>query len=420
MTTFKILLCGISSGRLEPELRQRLAVCGAVAASQRHHKLLAGLDIRRIAITPVEEMIFEVAVSLQNSDVAVLASGDPLFFGIGRTMLERFGPERVEIFPAISAVQLACARFKLPWDDLTLISLHGRPPGLLAGKVLARPKTLLFTDPRRSPDRIAAELLALLKEHGDTDRLQRLHVRVAENLGLPEERLWQGSLEETAQAKFADLNLMLIEQASASSADENEADATGAACVFGLQEDEISHSRGLITKDEVRAVILHRLRLPASGVFWDVGGGSGSVSVEAARLCPELAVYIVEQKEEGWRNIRANIARYGLYNITLVRGQAPEALRSLPDPDRIFIGGSRGLLAEIIAPCAQRLAKGGRLVVSAVLQNTAEQAPRLMTANSLEADSRTISVTREQKDFDEDGQPSGLRLNPITIITGKK
>ncbi|MGR0480996.1 MAG: precorrin-6y C5,15-methyltransferase (decarboxylating) subunit CbiE [Candidatus Electronema sp. V4] len=416
MTTFKILLCGISGGRLEPELRQRIESCGAVAAAQRHHELLAArLDIRRIAITPVEEMIFETAVALQNSDVAVLASGDPLFFGIGRTLLERFGPERVEIFPAISAVQLACARFKLPWDDLVLISLHGRSPGLLAGKILARPNTLLFTDPRRSPDRIATELLALLKEHGDTARLQRLHVRVAENLGLPEERLWQGSLEETAQAKFADLNLMLIEQSSTGSAD-----STGAACVFGLQEDEIKHSRGLITKDEVRAVILHRLRLPASGVFWDVGGGSGSVSVEAARLCPELAVYIVEQKEEGWRNIRANIARYGLYNITLVRGQAPEALRSLPDPDRIFIGGSRGLLAEIIAPCAQRLAKGGRLVVSAVLQNTAEQAPLLMTANGLEADSRTISVTREQKDFDEDGQPSGLRLNPITIITGKK
>ncbi|WP_417914860.1 precorrin-6y C5,15-methyltransferase (decarboxylating) subunit CbiE [Candidatus Electronema sp. JM] len=418
LTTFKILLFGISGGRLEPEHRQRIEQCSAVAASQRHHELLAGLDIRRIAITPVEEMIFEAAVSLQNNDVAVLASGDPLFFGIGRTLLERFGPERVEIVPAISAVQLACARFKLPWDDLTLISLHGRAPGLLAGKVLSQPRVMLFTDHRHSPDRIAADLLALLKEHGDTDRIQGLNIRVAENLGLPEERLWQGSLEETAQAKFADLNLMLIEHASAGPADdENEA---GADCVFGLQEDEIKHSRGLITKDEVRAVILHRLRLPSSGVFWDVGGGSGSVSIEAARLCPELAIYVIEQKEEGWRNIRANIARYGLYNITLVRGQAPEALRDLPDPDRIFIGGSRGLLAEIIAPCAQRLIKGGRLAVSAVLQNTAEQAPLLMTANGLEADSRTIAVTRELKDFDEDGQPSGLRLNPITIITGKK
>jgi precorrin-6Y C5,15-methyltransferase (decarboxylating) len=221
-------------------------------------------------------------------------------------------------------------------------------------------------------------------------------------------------LAEAAQHQFAPLNMMLLEQEA------TEEEPTEPACVFGLQEEEIKHSRGLITKDEVRAVILHRLRLPRSGVFWDIGGGSGSISVEAARLCPDLAIYVVEQKEEGWRNIQANIVRYGLYNITLVRGQAPEALAKLPNPERIFIGGSRGLLAEIIAPCAHRLSKGGRLVVSAVLQNTAEQAPRLMASNGLETDARTISVTREQKEYGEDGQPSGLRLNPITIITGKK
>jgi precorrin-6Y C5,15-methyltransferase (decarboxylating) len=386
-------------------------------ASHRHHELLTtGLAIHRIAISPVEDMIFELAVALQSGDVAVLASGDPLLFGIGRTLMERFGAERVEIFPAISAVQLACARFKLPWDDLPLISLHGRSPAVLAGKILSQPKVLLFTDHRRSPNRIATDLLSLLHEHGDQERLARLHVQVAENLGWPEERLWQGSLEEAAQAQFADPNMMLIEQDMAE-------EQPGADCIFGLQEEEITHSRGLITKDEVRAVILHRLRLPHSGVFWDIGGGSGSISVEAARLCPELAVYVIEQKEEGWRNIQANIVRYSLYNITLVRGQAPEALTKLPHPDRIFVGGSRGLLAEIIAPCAHRLSKGGRLVVSAVLQNTAEQAPRLMAANDLKADARTISVTREQNEYGEygeDGEHAGLRLNPITIITGTK
>lgn len=414
MNMFAILLFGISGRRVEPEHRQRIDRCGAVAASQRHHALLAGLDIHRIAIAPLEDMIFELAVALQSGDVAVLASGDPLCFGIARILIERFGTERVQVFPALSAVQLACARFKIPWDDLPVLSLHGRAPDLLAGRILAQPRVLLLTDQQRSPTRIAADLLALLAEHGDADRIRRMSVRVAENLGWPEERLWLGSLEEAARTQFADPNLMLIEQEAA------EAEPPGAACVFGLQEDEISHARGLITKDEVRAVILHRLRLPASGVFWDIGGGSGSISVEAARLCPELAVHVVEQKEEGQRNIRANIVRYGLYNITLICGQAPEVFALLPAPDRIFIGGSRGLLAEIIAPCAQRLVKGGRLVVSAVLQNTAEQAPLLMAANGLETDARTISVTREHKDYGEDGQPAALRLNPITIITGKK
>ena len=154
-------------------------------------------------------------------------------------------------------------------------------------------------------------------------------------------------------------------------------------------------------------------------MFWDVGGGSGSISVEAARLCPELSIYTVEHKEEGQNNIRANIVRYNLYNIELICGLAPEVFARLPDPDRVFIGGSRGLLAEIIPACVERMLPHGRLVVSAVLQNTAEQAPLLMAAHGLESDARTISVTREKKAYCDDGQ-SGLTLNPITIITGKK
>ncbi len=419
LNRFEILLFGISGTKLEPKQLQRLKGCRALVASERHHELLGNKlkDIQRIAITPIEEMIFELAVALQDGDVAVLASGDPLFFGIGKILIERFGPELIQIFPALSAVQLACARFKVPWDDLTLVSLHGRAPEQLASKMLSTPKVMVFTDPQRSPARIASDLLTLLKEHEDTERIRRLRVRVAENLGLREERLWQGTLEEATQQIFAPLNMLLLEQEQPEDEEEPQA---GTDCIFGLQEDEISHARGLITKDEIRAVILHRLRLPTEGVFWDVGGGSGSISIEAARLCPNLSVYIVEQKEEGWHNIRTNIVRYGLYNIILVRGQAPDVFSKLPSPDRAFIGGSRGLLAEIIAPCAQRLAKGGRLIVSAVLQNTAEQTPLLMAANGLEVDSRTISITRQQKEYGDDGQLSALRLNPITIITGKK
>jgi precorrin-6Y C5,15-methyltransferase (decarboxylating) len=420
LNTFEILLFGISGAKLDPKHRRLIKCCAAVVAAERHQKLLTRIDIHRIAVTPLEEMIFELALALQEGDVAVLASGDPLFFGIGRILIERFSPERVRVFPALSAVQLACARFKIPWDDLPLLSLHGRAPELLAGRMLAAPRVLVFTDPQRSPDRLAADLLALLEEHQDRKRIRRLRIRVAENLSLPEERLWQGSLEEAARQTFAPLNIMLLEQNENDSDEEESASEPRANCVFGLQEHEISHSRGLITKDEIRAVILHRLRLPSQGVLWDVGGGSGSISVEAARLCPALSIYVVEQKEEGWRNIRANIVRYGLYNIRLVRGQAPDVFARLPDPDRVFIGGSRGLLAEIVAPCAQRLAEDGRLVVSAVLQNTAEQAPLLMAANGLEADVRTVSVTRQQQDYGEDGQLSVLQLNPITVITGKK
>ena len=401
----EIFIFGISSDRLPEEHLQQVKKCCAVVVSKRFTPLLAGIAVRKIAIAPVGRMIAEVAEAVELGDVVVLASGDPLFFGIGRTMIDRFGPERVRIYPALSAVQLACARFKIPWDDLTLLSLHGRNPGNLAGRILPHPRVMLFTDQQNSPDLIAGQLLHVLQEYGDEQRIEKIRIRVAENLGSGDEKISSGSLAEIAAATFDRLNMMLIEQ-------ELE-EPVGP--VFGLQEHEIIHSRGLITKDEVRAVVLHCLRLPGQSVFWDVGGGSGSISVAAARLVPDLDIFTVEKKNEEQENIRNNIVRYNQYNIHLVAGSAPGQLSKLPDPDRIFIGGSGGRLAEIIDCAADRLLPGGRMVASAVLTETARQAPLLMAEKGLEVDVRTITVTRHAGS----GQPE-TRLNPITIITGRK
>ena len=401
----EILIFGVSGEQLPADCLHSLQTCYAVVVSKRFEPLLGASSVRRIPIAPVKKMVNAVAESLDRGDVAILASGDPLYFGIGRTMIDRFGAERVRIFPALSAVQLACARFKVPWDDLTMLSLHGRDPGNLAGRILPHGKVMLFTDHHNSPDLIAAHLLRVLEEYGDLRRIQKIRVRVAENLGSIDEKITSGSLDEIAAARFGRLNMMLIEQ--------DLEEPTGP--IFGLQENEITHSRGLITKDEVRAVVLHCLRLPRHGVFWDVGGGSGSISVAAARLSQDLDVFTVEKKDEGQKNIRNNIVRFNLYNIHLAAGSAPEQLFDLPDPDRIFIGGSGGKLAEIIDHSADRLPANGRLVVSAVLTKTAEQAPKLMVGKGLDVDVRTIAVTRHAGQ----GQPERV-LNPITIITGRK
>ena len=401
----EILIFGVSGDQLTADCLQSLQTCYAVVVSKRFEPLLAASSVHRIPIAPVKKMVTSVAEALETGDVVILASGDPLFFGIGRTMIDRFGAEQVQIFPALSALQLACARFKVPWDDLTLLSLHGRDPANLAGRILPHGKVMLFTDHQNSPNLIAAQLLRVLEEYGDLRRIPKIRVRVAENLGSGDEKITSGHLDEIASARFGRLNMMLIEQ------DLEESTRP----IFGLQENEITHSRGLITKDEVRAVVLHCLRLPRQGVFWDVGGGSGSISVEAARLSPDLNVYTVEKKDEEQKNIRNNIVRFNLYNIHLAAGPAPEQLLDMPDPDRIFIGGSGGRLAEIIDHSADRLASNGRLVVSAVLKKTAEQAPELMAEKGLDVDLRTIAVTRHAGQ----GQPERV-LNPITIITGRK
>ena len=404
MTT-RILVMGVSHNALAPEQRQRIAACHAVVASDRFAPLVRGLCDTVLPVAPLAAMLDALAAALAGGDVAVLASGDPLFFGIGRTLIRRFGGERLVFFPALSAVQLACARFRVPWDDMAFLSLHGRDGGEVAARILAQRKVMLFTDQRNSPDRIAALLLARLGELGDRERIRDLRVRVAENLGLADERLVQDTLAGIAARRFAPLNMMLIEQEGLQEAESP----------LGLNEDEIRHSRGLITKDEVRAVTLHRLRLPARGVFWDVGAGSGSVALEAARCCPGLQVLAVEQKKEQQDNIRANIVRHRAWNVRLVAGSAPGVLAGLPDPDRVFIGGSGGRLEQIIDACAGRLAAGGRLVVNAVLPATAELAPARLAAAGLAVDIRRLRVERQARPGAE-----WQELNPITIITARK
>ena len=397
-----IELIGVSGPVLGDEQRQLIEGCVAVAVSRRYAPLVAGCPARPIPITPLDALFDQLNAALDQGDAAVLASGDPLFFGIGRSLVDRFGAERVRIHPALSSMQLACARFGLPWDDLRLVSVHGRPADTLPGRVLPYPRTLLLTDYQSSPDRVAADLLAALRACDDRERITAICVRVAENLGLVDERLTTGSLEAISGRHFGPLNLVLVEQP-----------ARPEVCRFGLGEDEIRHSRGLITKDEVRAAVLHRLRLPATGVLWDIGGGSGSVSLEAARFCPELSVYTVERHPAEQANIRANIRTYGAYTIHLVDGEAPAALANLPDPDRVFIGGSGGQLEAILTAVVPRLRPGGRLVVSAVLARTETTARRVLAQLCRRVTSATLAVTRH-----EPGGPDRV-LNPITFITGE-
>jgi len=400
----RIELIGISGPALIAEQWPLLRRCAAIVVSRRHRPLVASLRCALIDIAPLEAMLDQVETALGSGDVAVLASGDPLLYGIGRTLIDRFGPERINIHPALSAVQLACARFRLPWDDLVLVSLHGRTAHDIPGRILRHQRVLLFTDHRNSPDRVAANMLAVLTACEDHERIRSIRLQVAENLGLADERLTGGSLADIAARRFSPLNMVLIEQPPQT-----------ATIRFGLTEDEIQHSRGLITKDEVRATTLHRLRLPANGVFWDIGGGSGSVSLEAARLCPELSIHTIEKKPEEQANIRANIRRYGAYTIRLISGEAPEALTELPAPDRIFIGGSGQRLPAIIETAVDRLAAGGRIVINAVLPQTETTGLACLQRLGLRVATSTLAVTRKTSP----DEPPHV-FNPITLITGDK
>jgi len=401
----QIRLIGIDANSLVAEKAEIVASSTHIFCADRFldllHTIVAGVPGVQISnISPLYKALEKIAEIADSSKIAVLAGGDPLFFGIGRTLCKRFGRDSIQIYPAVSSMQKAFARFRIPWDDALFLSVHGRDPKGLAAKIGSRTKVFLLTDGKNSPDRIAANLLSSMGEKEAAD----CRIYVAEKLDLPDEHLTRGTPQEISGGIFSDLSVMII------IIPKKKRD-----CRFGLKEQEITHSRGLITKSEVRAATLHALRLPDSGVFWDIGAGSGSISIEAAGMLPNLEIYAVESKAEQMANILVNKAKFSTFALTPIHGIAPEALERLPNPDRVFIGGSGGNLKEILNCCAGRLKPNGIVVINGVLEKTRLQTPEILHRLGFEVAISTVMVSRST--YPEEHP---VALNPIAIITGTR
>ncbi len=400
-----IHLIGIDSSGLTPEKIRIISSCSHVFCVDRFVGLIRPLienvpEKKILPIAPVSNTMERIKDICSREDVALLAGGDPLFFGIGRMLCQTFTKESIRIYPAVSSMQEAFARFKIPWDDAVFLSVHGRDLKENIGRMLGAKKIFFLTDGNNTPAQLASFFLQTTGEIN----ADRYDVYVAENLGQEDECLTEGKLFDIAAGKFSDLSVMILFDKGKEST-----------FAFGLQEDEITHSRGLITKNEVRAATLHALRLPKSGVFWDIGAGSGSLSIEAASISPGLAIYSVEIKTEQLDNIQKNRERYLAYTVQPVMGVAPEILLELPDPDRIFVGGSGGRLREILEYSNKRLRPEGILVVNGILEKTCRQAPEILHEFGFEVLISTIQVTRSVYP-----KQSPVEFNPISIITGRK
>ena len=250
------------------------------------------------------------------------------------------------IHPNLTAVQTACARLRMPWQDATVISLHGRTWEHLAA-ALGRPGPLLiYTDPAHSPGEIARFLLAR--------GLAQARFCVLEDLGQATERVTWMTLSEAREQEFSPLNLVVVMP------EPGEVSPARPALHLGLPEAALAHQAGLITKAEVRAVVLAKLALGPGQVLWDVGAGCGSVGLEASLLIPGGKIFAVERHPERAAQIAANRNRYGVDNLKVVCGQAPECLANLPDsPPGLPGGRRRGWSNAIIQEAVRRLAPGG-------------------------------------------------------------
>jgi precorrin-6Y C5,15-methyltransferase (decarboxylating) len=335
----RIAVIGLDGRPLSHEAAGLLEAAALVAGGRRH--------LRDLAVEPERAVVLEgdlsaalARIEAESRSVAVLASGDPGFFGIVRLLGERFGPAELRVLPAVSSVALAFARAAVSWDDAVTVSAHGREPRRAVNVCRTHPKVAVLTSPEFGP----AELAGYLEGLGRT-------FVVAERLGGPDERVSRGDAGSVAGGSWEDPNVVLV-------LDEGRVSGKGWISSghegpgrWALPEDEFEHRSGMITKDSTRALVLSRLGPGPGDLVWDVGAGSGSVAIECARL--GAAAVAVECDPESCARIRRNTERHAAY-VEVVEGAAPEALRDLPEPDAVFVGGTGGAFEEIVKLCAVR------------------------------------------------------------------
>jgi precorrin-6Y C5,15-methyltransferase (decarboxylating) len=393
--------------------RQLLLQASLVAAPQRLHGPLRDLFGAALPLLLATDALDACLEQLQHCSpeqaVVVLASGDPLWFGIGRLLLQRLEPGQLRFHPAPSSLQLAFARIGRPWQDASWISLHGREPEALAQRLQQRPAALaVLTDPGSGG---ADSVRRLLSASG----LQASYaVWLCERLGHPEERVQQLQPHEPLPADLDPLNLVLLV------AQPPALPEPAGLPLFGLPDGVfLQHADrpGLMTKREVRIQVLADLELPEHGVLWDVGAGVGSIGLEALRLRPRLQGWFLEQRGGSAALIRANAERLGVAPAGVLEGRAPQALAELPDPDRVLIGGGGRERQAVLEQVLQRLRPDGVVVIPrAPLEGLAALRPLLEQADC------SVSVSQHQA-WRGASLADGTRLaplNPVLLLKGCK
>lgn len=346
----------------------------------------------------------------------LLASGDPLWFGIGRLLLQHIPPERLHFHSAPTSLQLAFARLGRPWQDAGWVSLHGRDTEPLAQRLQQRPAALaVLTDPSRGG---AEEVRRLLRASG----LEAAYgLWLAERLGHPQERLLRLAPTAPLPSDLDPLHLVLL------IAEPPAAPDPAGLPLFGLDDGlwlQHPDRPGLMTKREVRIQLLADLELPVAGVLWDLGAGVGSIGLEALRLRPQLQLWAVERRGGSAALIEANAERLGVRPAGVLEQEALEACAAgeerpspLPDPDRVLIGGGGRGRAALLAAVLQRLRPGGVVVIPlATVEALAELRPEL------ERGQLEVSVSQHQA---WRGAPlaDGTRLaplNPVLVLKGRR
>lgn len=338
----------------------------------------------------------------QYNTITVLMSGDVGFFS-GAKKLSRLAEEtgcyQVVQIPGISSLQYFCAQLQTSWDDVKVISLHGREANFV-GEIRTHQKTFLLTDSQWTP----AAICRALAEAG----LGYVSASVGQRLSYQDEQIVGGSAAELKEMDFDSLSVVLIQ---------NHKVQSRSVVTHGVSDERFIRGKVPMTKEEVRSVTLSKMQIEEDDIIYDVGAGTGSVSIEMALQAVKGRVYAVEANREGIALIEQNKAVFQANNLVITEGFAPEALKCLPVPDKAFIGGSKGNLAQI-ADCLLEKNPSVRIVINVIaLESLTEALEVFRTRQMDDVDVVQVSVAKA-KELGSYHMMMGQ--NPVYILTAQK
>ncbi len=336
----------------------------------------------------------------RGKQIVVLASGDPMYFGVGATMARRFGGNALNIIPAVGAVSLAASAMGWSLPDVAVTTIHGRPVQNIIYHLAPKAKIIALSNGAESP----AEVARILSEHG----FGQSKITVLENLGGKNENRIDGTADKWGAGECSPLNTLAIECIAAPG-------VQGLSHLAGLADDAYEHD-GQISKREVRAITLAKLAPAADEMLWDIGSGSGSIAIEWMRAGKNLRATAFEKNDVRAKNINTNAFNLGITRLKVVEGSAPEVLaKASGAPDAIFIGGGLSTNSNIINVAWDALKPGGRLVANAVTIKS--EAVLFNFADEVAGELSRINIERQEK---IGGQVSFRSLKAVTQLVAYK
>ncbi len=367
-----------------------------IFSGRRNINLLNNIDKNKIEIMDINKFLIQLNEYFNdNKKITVIASGDPLFYGIGKLIIDNFDKRFIDIIPNIGTLQIAMAKIKEEYNDIKVISLHGRPIKGLAQKIRCHNKIFLFTDKINSPSNIAKYLLDF--------NLNNFTAYVFENLGYKNEKIGKYNINDLINMEFSDLNAILLKKYK---------DNT-----ISLDDNNFIKKNNNITKKEIRNIDISEMDIKNNSTIWDIGSGTGSISIEASFSNKDGKIYSIEKDVESYNNIIKNMKGFST-DLEVINGEAPAILYNITDdPDIVFIGGSSSKIESIIEYSHKRLKSNGIIIVNTTTIENMVKAYNKMKKLDMYVNIKQINVSRSR---DINNLTRFAPLNQVYVVKGVK